>query len=450
MTATPDTTKLCHECSRIFSDGSVETFGRKILGLPSHVTQLSLVRNVVLSITYRLASGNSFRAEHDLDLQIGAKNGCFECPGRRFSRTAQHIRLVDTVVHAQLLDYNQHWNDCQLQLAFPLPESESAIEVQAWAISDNDGRHVHHKSRQTLQKAIDYGCALCTFVDADCDLRQNEEVTSFFLEPVVSLSTRQDEDVDTRDIYKLVIGGLKKASCMAIRSDPTPHAEVQLLAEAARTTTSTGSIPAMQLAKTWLEQCLFEHAKCPKPTIRTWRPTRLLEVAGSTVRLVSSSQHSGDLSYATLSHCWGKPPLLLLTSQTMFRFRSGIAVGEFDLTFRDAFGIIESIGVRYIWIDCYCIIQGTDESSATDWAQESTKMDLVYSNAVINIGATNAANSQAGCFKAYSDRWHFQRIVRWRPRLSKDTSAYEIQAWGDKLGAHRYRFKMNPLFRRGW
>lgn len=69
----------------------------------------------------------------------------------------------------------------------------------------------------------------------------------------------------------------------------------------------------IQLARSWLNECVSSHAQCGHPTFLTgnWLTTRLIDVGdGATApRLVDSSTIDRDLSghqYVALSHCWDK------------------------------------------------------------------------------------------------------------------------------------------------
>jgi Heterokaryon incompatibility protein (HET) len=47
------------------------------------------------------------------------------------------------------------------------------------------------------------------------------------------------------------------------------------------------------------------------------------------------------------------------------------------------------VGIRYLWIDCLCIIQDDDD----DWKRECEKMAGIYENSFFTISALLAKNS---------------------------------------------------------
>ncbi|KAF2785848.1 hypothetical protein K505DRAFT_261193, partial [Melanomma pulvis-pyrius CBS 109.77] len=52
-------------------------------------------------------------------------------------------------------------------------------------------------------------------------------------------------------------------------------------------------------------------------------------------------------------------------------------------------------GIKYIWIDSFCIVQ----DDADDWAAESAKMADIYNGALLTIMAASASDSNDDCFQ---------------------------------------------------
>jgi len=76
-----------------------------------------------------------------------------------------------------------------------------------------------------------------------------------------------------------------------------------------------------------------------------------------------------------------------------------IPVDGLPKTFQDAVNIVRDFGIRYLWIDCLCIIQDDKD----DWAAESANMSLIYEQCLFMIAADFAPNSKAGCIP--KSRW---------------------------------------------
>lgn len=123
-------------------------------------------------------------------------------------------------------------------------------------------------------------------------------------------------------------------------------------------------------------------------------PTRVVDVTiGTNPRVVVTDGQRGK--FVALSYCWGPQgkDLLVLNNETKAElFQGKLKESSFARTHQEAFDTARSLGIQYIWIDALCIIQG----DAQDWAEESKKMGLVYSNAYLTIIAGSSTDSRAG------------------------------------------------------
>jgi hypothetical protein len=85
-----------------------------------------------------------------------------------------------------------------------------------------------------------------------------------------------------------------------------------------------------------------------------------------------------------------------LTTQNINGFQQkGLKAFQLDnipQTFMDAFEITRQLGIKYIWIDCLCILQ----DSAEDWEIESATMGKVYELGQCNLAATGAGSGGKG------------------------------------------------------
>lgn len=59
----------------------------------------------------------------------------------------------------------------------------------------------------------------------------------------------------------------------------------------------------------------------------------------------------------TLSHCWGLAKPLSTTIHNIQVRKKHISMGILPPTFRDAVVLTGALNIRYLWIDCLCIIQ---------------------------------------------------------------------------------------------
>ncbi|KAL0944623.1 uncharacterized protein CTRU02_202510 [Colletotrichum truncatum] len=143
-------------------------------------------------------------------------------------------------------------------------------------------------------------------------------------------------------------------------------------------------------SKWCLKTCHDTHKICALQRSRKM-PTRVIEVGTKSHRLLPTD----DLQepYVALSYCWGPAmDTFKLTHDTYAEMLDGIAEIKLAKTHQEAIGFSRAIGIKYIWIDALCIIQG----DAEDWAAESRLMDQVYGNAAVTIIAGRSSDSRDG------------------------------------------------------
>ncbi|KAI0441779.1 heterokaryon incompatibility protein-domain-containing protein [Xylaria telfairii] len=161
------------------------------------------------------------------------------------------------------------------------------------------------------------------------------------------------------------------------------------------TTTDRNPEAHVDFARHWMDECHTHHKLCSSPFFDsgpgTEMPTRLIDVSGDTVRLVTAPAQA---PYVALSYCWGKSmqATTSLRPSNLQALHIQISEAELPKTHTDAFAFARVLGFRYVWIDALCIVQG----DAQDWARESRRMALVYGNAGLTIIAGRAADSRDG------------------------------------------------------
>lgn len=162
---------------------------------------------------------------------------------------------------------------------------------------------------------------------------------------------------------------------------------------------NTWSSTNRQLADQWISKCLIEHRLCNSKTAKEgWLPTRLLDIVfrdgPETIRLIETKDMISKAQYISLSHCWGRTPVLCLRAGDIAHLKNGIPLKRLPKTFQHAIEVTKYFKIRYLWIDSLCIIQ----DSLEDWQVESSNMRHVYQNAFCNIAATGSPNSHTGLF----------------------------------------------------
>ena len=131
-------------------------------------------------------------------------------------------------------------------------------------------------------------------------------------------------------------------------------------------TDSTNSYASFESAKEWIRECKLSHSDCDRSEKGTNLPTRRVDLGpGPSIqpRLCYGVNLPSTSKYCTLSHCWGTKAFMKLEREKIDDFEEHIQVKSLQKTFRDAMEVSKRLGVRYIWIDCLCIVQGTRTSS---------------------------------------------------------------------------------------
>ncbi|KAI0880893.1 HET-domain-containing protein [Annulohypoxylon maeteangense] len=145
----------------------------------------------------------------------------------------------------------------------------------------------------------------------------------------------------------------------------------------------------------------------PSSTEDTYLPTRLIDVGTKTtehLKLIITKEYQPllevedheSLRYVALSYCWGSgdsaKEQLKTTKDSLEDHLQGIKPETLPKTIADAVMICREIGVRYIWVDALCIIQGDEE----DWTRESFKMSQVYAKSFLTLCVLRGDSCSSG------------------------------------------------------
>ena len=198
-------------------------------------------------------------------------------------------------------------------------------------------------------------------------------------------------------------------------TDPPPITRVS--------SSTTSSVEVLAIAARWLDNCVKHHQKCALGAETNKLPARVLDLGipgdSSRVCLHITTDRSPKSPYATLSHCWGKIPILQLQKSNMETMKISINCKELSRTFLDAIEVARSLGLRFLWIDSLCIIQDSIE----DWAVQSALMGEIYRNSICTVAATAATDGRFGCFSTRDSRLAEPcKAIISRPRKNKDRS----------------------------
>lgn len=167
----------------------------------------------------------------------------------------------------------------------------------------------------------------------------------------------------------------------------------------------------------WIDACSTLHAAC-KQKNGEFLPTRLIDTGFERygdIRIVVTSAlkqvqrfESDDSRYIALSYCWGlkddKQGALhfATTPGTLDQYLHRIPIRFLPKTISDAIAFTRRLGIRYLWVDSLCILQGDSEEARRDWIRESPLMADVYGSAWLTIAASWGTSMHDGIFRSRS------------------------------------------------
>lgn len=191
-------------------------------------------------------------------------------------------------------------------------------------------------------------------------------------------------------------------------------------------------------------QCERDHTKCFDHSKHL--PTRVIDVQSDPLKLLDPSP--GDAPpYVALSHCWGQCRDFLTTRDNLASRKSGFSLAELPATFRDAVLTTKALGVKFLWIDSICILQGDKE----DWEIEGSRMADVYSNATLCIGAANASDDSEGFLKLRKQEPCLVIDITLRGEENDEIGHHTTRLYVSQSALHESdKWEFPPLHGRAW
>ncbi|CAG9987550.1 unnamed protein product [Clonostachys byssicola] len=157
---------------------------------------------------------------------------------------------------------------------------------------------------------------------------------------------------------------------------------------------STGDETTFRLIEAWLNTCLGSHKECAKAG--RFVPPRLLQVdSAGNFRLVLKDDVKHGARYATLTHCYATDDnTTRLIHSTSKQFLSSQPLSILPSSYRDAFTLVQRMGLQYLWVDRLCVLQDSKSDLA---AHENARKDI-YVNSFLGIGAAGSSSPASGLF----------------------------------------------------
>ncbi|KAB8290026.1 hypothetical protein EYC80_010352 [Monilinia laxa] len=265
--------------------------------------------------------------------------------------------------------------------------------------------YCHHESFEDLQKSAKEGCDLYHFILACSKITPNCRFDKY-------LYTREEREYSSQIIPAVTTGKVQILDVPEVAFGQyeidyeTPRIYLTLNTPRDRPLQMEGfqigkfdfnlnpkSSTNHDITRGWLKECLEFHRDCRKVNLPQL-PNRVIDVGHEETRTVNSN--GAMANYAALSHCWGGKVGTLLATETLRQYRNELPFQSLPANFQDAIMITRELSIQYLWIDCLCILQ----DSQNDWEQESQKMETVYQNALVTIYAMSARRSTDGILKS--------------------------------------------------
>ncbi|KAF4975726.1 hypothetical protein FDECE_18542, partial [Fusarium decemcellulare] len=267
---------------------------------------------------------------------------------------------------------------CRLCASIPL-DFPGANEAQTWTRTLGNGDQV--------QVGLRIGCRLCGLVLRQLGL-DGHGSTKALQNCCIKLAISKNSELECHMVPH-DHSSLAKSAILDVRYGPAPRERIRDADYA--------------LA---FKRCDEEHVCFDYPDDL---PTRLLDLESlPIVKLVEpkagnrntalSPDQIRNYRYAALSYCWGLSPPFTTTSVTIKERKEGFSIDQLEVprTIAEAARVAHGSGLKYLWVDALCIIQGRDDVAGADWRRESERMRLVYGGAYVTIVAAGTSDASGG------------------------------------------------------
>ncbi|KAJ2899883.1 hypothetical protein MKZ38_002750 [Zalerion maritima] len=136
-----------------------------------------------------------------------------------------------------------------------------------------------------------------------------------------------------------------------------------------------------ELLKRWHTRCSEKHTICQP------EDTKAILIAG--LKVIDCSANlvvtaPANVAYVALSYVWGREEA---ASSERAQLPPNI-----PLVIKDAITVTMKLGIRYLWVDRYCIVQ----NDSAHKMNQINQMDKIYSNAALTIVASGAPDPSYG------------------------------------------------------
>ncbi|KAH7123678.1 heterokaryon incompatibility protein-domain-containing protein [Dendryphion nanum] len=320
----------------------------------------------------------------------------------------------------------------------------------------------HHESYASLEESAAGGCLICNGLKGAIvpELKKEENqgewpVYRWSIRCLARIRESPESVVITFRFIPRKTSWEKPINALPTKSFYMfPEEDLQPLptvAQLSKSTNPTAGSAGQQIRK-WFNVCNSTHINCNRrpacaPSEPAFIPTRLIDVTsapGQPVRVVEKTNLNIDSPYITLSHCWGKDTFVRLLPTTYKQFTEvGVPWDWLTTNFAQAIEVTRFLGIKYIWIDSLCIIQGPNG----DWANEAGKMHQVYRNSYCNIAVVDSKDDKGGLYRKRRP----DEVLPFSYQAKSESAMFGNRVWKMVAGdLWETELMQTPLYKRGW
>lgn len=335
--------------------------------------------------------------------------------------------------------------------------SELVQKLQTRFDDISRSQYGHHSDINALSQSARNGCHLCSiFLNKIPDHAREQWIKT--LRPLsvrLTQTFNEHDDECTPFDLTLIDGSWQEARSISVHRHPRTKSNLECASILEKkddyqeendlaAQLSTGADATYTSIKKWWQKCQSSHEDCNvAPSTESGRPTRLLDlnafIESSDIKLVNGADTGTD-QYVTLSYCWGGINPVMLRTTNINDFRTRIDWSTLPKTMKDAVTVCRKVGVRYLWIDALCIIQGPDG----DFNTEAPRMEAVYAGSTFTIAAAYSKDSDGGLFQDVSPLGRIDCLVSQDENYTVFIRAQKSCLFSDNVPGRC------PLDSRGW
>ncbi|KAK7976595.1 C2H2 finger domain-containing protein [Apiospora arundinis] len=202
-----------------------------------------------------------------------------------------------------------------------------------------------------------------------------------------------------------------------------------------------GTPEVLKEACGWMNNCIDKHPTCGQGS-STRLPSRLVRISSPGEPLWAKVWETNgvDGQYCALSYCWGRDQKHKTLTSCYEQYKEALPYSKLPKTITDAFHVARSMGMVYIWVDAFCIIQ----DDRADKERELSQMMSIYQNALLTISAASASGVAEGFLRAPTEAGCISHLGPFY---------HPFQVSKDQFGSVMvvpFRDGPEPLNRRGW